>query len=263
MVVIPYPLAILATKLTASSPRFSIAEMPVSNLVKAGIALVMIDSIIELSFVSATVAWLHKTAAGSFDIESSSAESGFDIWKLQGKPLHLLADQGHTANGAAGTAFVLVGMGGIMALSLRNRAGTLGRGLYYTWLVLNILALLLTCAALGYVNTLRLKHQGQSINISIARALGGTQKYPDLVWTPQSWFAAVLQLDLHDHGVRRDTQSHLRIMNGWLWNLIPMVIVQFVTTVIVFGDWWESRKAIKTRQGATRRNEKLVDASQA
>jgi hypothetical protein len=235
--------------------------MPVSNLVKAGIVLVMIDSIIELSFVSATVAWIHKTASGTFDIDYSNAASAFDIWRLQGKPLHLLADQGHTANGAAGTAFVLIGIGGILALSLRNRAGRLGQGLYYAWLVLNILALLLTCAALGYVGDLRRKHQGQSIDISVARSLGGTGKYPDMFWTPQSWFAAVLELDLHDGDVRKDIQSHLRIMNGWWWNLIPMVIVQLVTTLIVLGDWWKWRKESKPRQGGIGRTEKLVDGS--
>lgn len=85
---------------------------------KVGIALLMVDSIIELSFLSSMVSWLHWRAGQTFAISYDGA-----VYNLPGKPLNLEVNQGHTSNGAAGTAFILVGLGGILALWLRTRPG--------------------------------------------------------------------------------------------------------------------------------------------
>jgi hypothetical protein len=199
----------------------------------------MVVSIIELSFISSMVAWLHATASGTFPITGASGSSPFPF---KGEPLNLLVDQGHTSNGAAGTAFVLIGLGGIIALSLRDRAGKAGHALYYLWLVTNILALMLTVGALGYVFSVTNAHKGQTIDVGVAETLKGVAKYPLDSWTPQNWFAALLELDIADEGVRRDIVSHLRVMRGWQYNLIPFFLVQLVETVLAVMDGLRWRK---------------------
>lgn len=214
--------------------------MSTSIALKAAIGVLMVDSIIELSFISSMVAWLHKTASGSFPVVAGDG-STFD---LRGEPLHLLVDQGHTGNGAAGTAFVLVGVGGIVALWLRNRAGRFGRALYYFWLVCNVLALMLTIGALGYVFSVTSRHRRQTIDLGLAETLRGT-KYPLNEWTPQNWFAAFLDLDIADDSVRRDIASHYRVMRGWQYNLIPLFLVQLVETVLAVLDGLTWRREVR------------------
>jgi hypothetical protein len=231
--------------------------MPVSNAVKAGLALVMLDSILELSFVSATVGWLHGAASGTFLVNSSSG-----TYPLKGEPLHLMTDQGHTANAAAGTGFILIGLGGILALSLRNRSGKFGHGLYYLWLVINVLAFMLTLGALGYVMNVTNAHKGQSIDVDVASGLKGA-KYPQNVWTPQNWFSAVLDLDLASESERKDILSHLRIMWGWQYNLIVMVIVQLGTTVLFIMDGLKWRKERKGGNVVGQEREKFANVLEA
>ncbi len=107
----------------------------VSLALRVAIALLMIDAIIELAFISSTVSWLHLTAGGTFAVNY-----GGSTFALIGKPSHLMVDQGHTSNGAAGTAFIVIGLGGIVALWLQSRPALaqrwFGRGLYGGWLVL-------------------------------------------------------------------------------------------------------------------------------
>lgn len=73
------------------------------------LALLMIDAIIELSLISSMVAWLHSTAGGEFEVIAPEMQDMISF-NLHGKPKNLLLNQGHTSNGAAGTAFVLVGL---------------------------------------------------------------------------------------------------------------------------------------------------------
>ncbi|KAI1097496.1 hypothetical protein F4804DRAFT_327467 [Jackrogersella minutella] len=202
---------------------------------KVALGLLMVDSIIELSFVSSMVAWLHRTASKGFDVNRDGS-----TYHLGGKPLNLMGDQGHTSNGAAGTAFVLIGLGGIIALSLRywarNVSGgkaTFARFIYYLWVSLNIPAFLLTIAALAYTFAVTNAHEGQTIDEALAASLNGGP-YPADTWTPQNWFSAVLQLDLVD--ARSDIQSHLDVMRGWQYNLIPMFIIQLGVTILAL---WE------------------------
>lgn len=76
----------------------------------------MIDGLIELSMISATVGFLHARAGKFFTVDTSSGS--FDI---HGKPKNLYVDQGHTSNGAAGTAIILIGLGGLLTIWFENR----------------------------------------------------------------------------------------------------------------------------------------------
>ncbi|KAI1380111.1 hypothetical protein F4677DRAFT_452644 [Hypoxylon crocopeplum] len=212
-----------------------------SLALKASIGLLMVDSIIELSFVSSMVAWLHRRAGQGFLFNYDGA-----TYLLDGKPLNLMVDQGHTSNGAAGTAFVLIGVGGILAFLLRhwslNKSGGLAafaQSIYYLWVWVNIPAFLLTIGALAYVFAVTNAHEGQTIDVALAASLNGSP-YPSDSWTPQNWFSAVLQLDLVD--ARDDIQSHLSVMRGWQYNLIPMFLVQLGVTILALWEFFSWRR---------------------
>jgi len=209
---------------------------------KIALGLLMADAIIELSFISNMVAWLHRTASGSFAVRINGT-----VYNLAGEPLNLLVDQGHTSNGAAGTAFVLIGLGGILALWLRSRPNFRKSRpsvlLYHIWIAVNIPAVLLTITALIYVFAVTNTFAGQTIDADVARlSASAGEKYPRDWWTPQNWFAAVLQLDLVDGDVRNDIAKYHRIMQGWQYNLIPMVIIHLAETVLAFMDFLMRRR---------------------
>lgn len=195
------------------------------------------------------VAWLHRRAGRDFEIAYADS-----TYPLHGKPLNLLVDQGHTSNGAAGTAFVLIGIGGILALALRNRTngflGKFGRGWYFFWLVMTVPSMLLTLAALIYTMVLTNQHDHQRISNAVASQLNN-QPYPNYVaypldsWTPENWFDAVLKLDLVDSGDRSDIQEHLRVMRGWRWNLIPMFIIGLAVSGVAFAEFLVVRRRNK------------------
>ncbi|KAF7553241.1 hypothetical protein G7Z17_g3773 [Cylindrodendrum hubeiense] len=205
----------------------------------ASLALLMVVSIIELSFISAMVGWLHGTASGTFAFSFDGS-----TYELKGEPKNLIVDQGHTSNGAAGTGFILIGLGGFLALWLRSRpnAGKFSIAFYHGWLVTNFLSLLLVLSALIYVFVVTNNHNGQTIDPSVAAGLDG-KKYNLDSWTPQNWFSAVLKLDLVDSGVRSDIESHLHIMKGWQYNLIPFFLIHLLETGVAFWDAVQRRKA--------------------
>ncbi|KAK9446117.1 40S ribosomal protein s10-like protein [Metarhizium brunneum] len=201
---------------------------------------VMADSIIELALVTNMVSWLHGTASATFSIASNGTT--FD---LVGVPRNLAVDQGHSSNGAAGTAFVIVGLGGVLALWLQGRSmhrGQKSRNLIYrTWLLFTVLATVFTLATLAYVFAVTNSLKGQVIDVDLAATLVDT-RYPRDNWTPQGWFGAVLRLDLASASERRDVIQHLRIMHGWQYNLIPMFLLQLILTVLAVVDATEVRK---------------------
>lgn len=203
------------------------------------LALLMVVSIIELSFISAMVGWLHGTASGTFGFAFDGS-----TYRLNGHPKNMLVDQGHTSNGAAGTAFILVGLGGFLVLWLRSRPNPskFSNTLYHIWLVINVLSLLLVLSALIYVFVLTNQHNGQTIDAAVAAKLHG-RKYNLDSWTPQNWFSAVLKLDLVDSAVRSNIASNLRIMRGWQYNLIPFFIIHLAETTIALWDAKQNRKA--------------------
>lgn len=217
----------------------------------------MVESIIELSFVSSMVAWLHRRASQGFFFNYSGS-----TYLLAGEPLNIMVDQGHTSNGAAGTAFVVIGLGGILGLFLRswsrNKSGgaaTFARSIYYLWLSFNIPAFLLTTGALAYVFAVTNAHEGQTIDVTLAAGLNG-RKYPLDDWTPQNWFSAILNLDLVD--AREDIQNHLSVMRGWQYNLIPLFIVQLGVTILALWEFFDGRRRSKamTHNEFIARNEK-------
>ena len=67
--------------------------------------VLMVDAVIEVGLVGSMVGFLHDRAGKFFTI--NGPEGAFN---LHGKPKGLLVDQGHTSNGAAGTALILVGV---------------------------------------------------------------------------------------------------------------------------------------------------------
>lgn len=223
------------------------------------LALLMIDAIIELSFISSMVAWLHSTAGGEFEVIAPEMQDMISF-NLHGKPKNLLLDQGHTSNGAAGTAFVLVGLGGILVLTLRHLASTSSKATrlatltYFGWLVSTVLSTLLTLAALAYTFAVTNQTRGQTIDVALAASLD-SRPYPNYVaypnddWTPETWFEAVLELTLVEPSLRSDITDHLRIMRAWKWNLISLFLLGVTFSGVAILDAWSERRNNKIVRG--------------
>jgi len=218
----------------------------------AAIGILMVDAIIEMSFVSSMVAWLHRRGGRSFDIAYNGSS-----FPLHGKPLHMLANQGHTSNGAGGTAIVLVGLGGILVLWMRSRPAlwkkSFIRILYHIWLVTTVLSVLLTLAAIIFTFVITKDHAGQVISVAYASSLHD-RPYPNQVpypldeWTPENWFNAVLQLDLVYAGDRDAIKTMVHVMRGWRYNLIPMFIIGIAVVILAFLDAFHRRRDVRERR---------------
>lgn len=215
--------------------------MGASLPLKITVGLTAIASAIELAFVSATVAYLAIIGKTTFSVFLTPSQT----IQVPGLPDKLSVNQGHTANGAAGTGLVIVGCAGILALWLRDRpdyynssfVGIFSRAFYRLWLALNVPALLLTLAALAYVFAVTNMHQGQSIDLRTVQSLRDVDlKYPMLEWTPQGWLEALLKLDLVTESDRDAVELHYRVARGWQYNLIPFFVVQLAQTVFALLD---------------------------
>ena len=150
---------------------------------------------------------------------------------------------------------MLVGFGGILALWLERRArkkvriylpthpssdGADGRTkwdktspAFYIWAVVVLLSWLLTLAALIYTFVETSKTGGQAIDLAVAQANPPPAKYPDDRWTPENWYAAVLDLPLVSDDQRRVIGGNLTNMRAWRWNLIALFIFGSVLLVLV------------------------------
>lgn len=93
----------------------ALSNFPRTTVLYTLLALLTIDSILELSFIVSTVAWDHRDHPMNVEGPDGTAVI------LKGKPLHLWTDQGHSSNGAAGTNIVLIGIIGFLLLGLRKR----------------------------------------------------------------------------------------------------------------------------------------------
>jgi len=80
------------------------------------LSLLMVDAVIEVAFIGSMVGFLHDRAGKFFTINAPN-----ETFNLHGKPKGLLVNQGHTSNGAAGTALILVGVLGLLAIWLDKR----------------------------------------------------------------------------------------------------------------------------------------------
>lgn len=201
---------------------------------KISLALVMLASATELSLVTSTVGYLALLSKRTLP----ATHNGTTVL-VPGLPSHLEVNQGHTANGAAGTGLVVIGWAGVLALWLRSREGyhrsVASRALYRLWLALQVPALLLTLGALAYVLSVTRMHEGQVIDLDRVVAGGGGQ-YPLLVWTPQGWFEALAGLELESGSDRDGIVTHLGLARGWEWNLVPFFVVQLVHVALALAD---------------------------
>ncbi|WPH00872.1 Hypothetical protein R9X50_00370300 [Acrodontium crateriforme] len=215
-------------------------------ILKIAIALLMIDAIIELSFISSMVAWLHRRGGGPFEIDYEGSS-----YSIHGKPLHLLTNQGHTSNGASGTAFVLIGIGGFLALWLRSRidfrSSTLSKLYYHFWMTMTVLSAMLSFDAMVYTFVITKAHRHQRIDQHVASQLQN-RPYPNMVlypllsWTPENWYSALLKLDLVDSADRHNVSMHLAIMKAWRWNTIPLFLLGLAVAVVAVLDGLARRK---------------------
>ena len=231
-----------------------------SSLLYGAIALLMVDGLMEMSFIASMVSWLHLRAGGDFIINHPS-EGPFP---LHGKPEGLLADQGHASNGAGGTALIAIGLGGILALVLRNRqvkrTGSLHgfvSGFYNFWLTMTVLSAIYSLVCLIYTMVLTYGHNHQGINIDVAAGLNNRpypnyEAYPLLEWTPQNWYTAVLRLPVADQSDYDDIHHHLVLMKAWQWNLVPLTVIGLVVTGLAFADRMAQKQGENQAMGASR-----------
>lgn len=91
------------------------------GLLPLGVALIvlMIDSAIELAFISSMVGYLHRSGANTYPF--FTGDSSNPLVYLNAKPAGLLLNEGHTSNGASGTALVLICFGGFITLWHQRR----------------------------------------------------------------------------------------------------------------------------------------------
>jgi hypothetical protein len=78
--------------------------------------VLMVDSAIELAMISSMVGYLHRSGANRYPFEYSGGPAS-----VPAKPAGLELNQGHTSNGAAGTALVGVCFGGFLILWLERK----------------------------------------------------------------------------------------------------------------------------------------------
>ena len=74
--------------------------------------LLMIDSAIEMALISSMVGYLHRSGANKYPFLSDTGALAF----IGPKPKGLLLNEGHTSNGASGTALIIVCFGGFLVL---------------------------------------------------------------------------------------------------------------------------------------------------
>ncbi|KAL2021148.1 hypothetical protein VTK56DRAFT_7454 [Thermocarpiscus australiensis] len=204
--------------------------------------LLPIDAAISMGLVTSMVAFLHGYGAGPFEVADPAGSS----FLLAGEPANLVTDHGHTTNGAGGTALVLVGFGGIIALLLERRSRRKhlkSSPAFYLWALIVVLSWLLTLVALIYTFVETSLTDGQHIDLGVAERNPAPARYPDDRWTPESWYAAVLELPLVRDADRNAIVRNLGLMRGWRWNLIPLFVLGFVLVVLVVLDMLRMRNA--------------------
>lgn len=115
--------------------------------------------------------------------------------------------------------------------------------LFLIYTVFTILTFLLTLAALIYTFTLYIQTKNQSISIPVADLYQG-RGYPSNNWTPQTWTKALLNLPLTSDTDVNYLTHWLRVMQGWMWNLIPMFLINGTVAVLAV------REVLRQRRGA-------------
>ncbi|KAK8092815.1 hypothetical protein PG999_014402 [Apiospora kogelbergensis] len=229
------------------------------------LGLLICSALIEVGLISTTLGWLRNSPAtgGGFHFYDGTTPDS-PQYTLSARPAHFLTAPAYVALAAGGGALVLVGACGFVAFWARRRhlrlyhrhsyhlrrtssgASRALLGAYEGWVALQAPLLLLTAAALGYVFDVTSARAGQAIRVDAAmRASNGSQAYPLDSWTPQSWFPAVLALDLVES--RGDVRAAVGIMRGWFWNLCPLLVCQAVVAGLALLEMVQWRRARQTR----------------
>ena len=212
--------------------------------------ILTVDALIEVGFVSSTVGFLHNRAGRTFTIDWPNQS-----FVLNGKPTGILVNQGHISIGAAGTALVLVGVLGVVAMYWERRAvhqvslssarfprhRRQGRSKEMTascrthhpaiprsssgsgWPALSLLSALLTFSALVYMYPCRNPPNRHPIHLSLHRKPKCRPTLPTRSSTghPRTGSMLCWPCRWANKSDRSDIQMHFRLMRGWRWNLIP------------------------------------------
>lgn len=239
--------------------------------------LLALDSLLEVAFIGSMVSYLHIAHHDvPFAIAGTATTPPFSLYP---KPAHVSVNQGHTSNGAAGTALILVSLLGFLVRLVQKRARALparhsvtythvrstsdGAGnthtrkerrlpssfawLEPTWVVFTVLSWLLTLSALVYTFVVTKQTRGSRIDLKVGAATyaaraGPLFPYPADKWTPETWFRQMLTLGFVDAQEKGDIRTHVRLMEGWRWNLIPLFLLGGAVMVLAVLGWLERRK---------------------
>ncbi|KAE9375014.1 hypothetical protein N431DRAFT_310995, partial [Stipitochalara longipes BDJ] len=187
--------------------------------------LLMIDSAIELALITSMVGYLHRSGANEYPFVSDTGDSA----SILAKPKGLLLNEGHTSNGAAGTALIIVCFGGFLVLwneRRRERRNQTRRpsGLFVAYAIFTVVSWLLTLAALAYTFAVTNQTKGQVIDKAVAVQSEGSE-YPLDHWTPENWTKALLALPLTSNTDINYLHGWLRVIEGWKWNLILLFLL--------------------------------------
>jgi len=205
------------------------------------LGLYVADAIISLAFLSTMVAFLHTSGGGPYKIAYPAGKT----FEMHGEPLKLLTNHGHTTNGAGGTAVVLIGFGGLIALIMEHKSRKKygkSSGLFTAWVIFVVLSWLLVLVALIYTYVLQAQTGKQVIDRAVLAANPFPEKYPLDSWTPENWYKEVLNLPLVEDKDRTIIAYVLRIMRGWKYNLIAFFLVGLVLSCLSVAELLRSRK---------------------
>lgn len=197
----------------------------------------MADAIIELSFVSNTLAWLDGGANQFFEIVVGDST---DI--LYGRPPLEYSSLAYISLAAALVAFSLIGLGGILCfilqsgLDLSRRPWT--RVFYALWIILLTPSTVLTLAALTFTWSVN-DNNGSVDSISTIHSDGP--------WTIENWLNAVIQQEFIHDSDRHDIHRQLAIAKGWRINLVPLFILGVAASVFGRWDFVQRNRASKKR----------------
>jgi len=207
--------------------------------------LLMIDSAIELAMISSMVGYLHRSGANQYPFNADDGTPAV----INAKPKGLLLNEGHTSNGAAGTALILICFGGFLTLwwqrhrEQKNLAPRPSR-VFLLYTVFTALSSLLTLSALAYTFAVTAQTKGQSIDKAVAVQFQH-HAYPLHHWTPENWTRALLALPLASESDAGYLRGWLRVIEGWKWNLIPMFLIGLLVASLSVRACLRERRALR------------------
>jgi len=224
------------------------------SLLPLGVALIvlLIDSAIELALISSMVGYLHRSGANTYPFDPATDNSGGStVGYLNAKPKGLLLNEGHTSNGASGTALVLICFGGFLTLWWQRRRERLNAQrpsrIFLTYTIFTVLSFLLTLSALAYTFAVTNSTKGQHIDLAVALQYQG-HAYPLDKWTPENWTKALLEVVISSADASY-LRHWLHVIVGWKWNLIPMFLIGLVVATLSVMECLRQRRAARGNSG--------------